>query len=114
MPRPSSHNDDISNRIEKKMKEIQVQVSQLGGILSEMKPPLCSIDPVKKRAYDNIYHSLMSILSTAPLPIPVFSHPPILQRSMCESVSLGIIRSDSISSYSSIQSSQCSFVCIVL
>ena len=108
IPRPCSHSCDISNRVEKKMKEIQVLVSQLGGLLNEMKPPLCSIDPVKKKAYDNIYHSLMSILSTAPIPVPVFSHPPVRQRSMCQSVSLGMIHSDSISSFSSVPSSQCS------
>lgn len=78
------------------MKEIQVLVSQLGGLLNEMKPPLCSIDPVKKKAYDNIYHSLMSILSTAPIPVPVFSHPPVLQRS---NVSVGIIGNDSFGFY---------------
>ena len=92
------------------MKEIQVLVSQLGGLLSEMKPPLCSIDPIKKKMYDNIYHSLMSVLSTAPVQVPVFSHPPVLQRSMCQSVSLGMIRSDSLSSLGSVASSQCSLV----
>ena len=49
VPRPQPYNDELSNRIDKTMKEIQMNVAQLGRILNEMKPPLCSVDPMRKR-----------------------------------------------------------------
>lgn len=66
VPRPQPYNDELSNRIDKTMKEIQMNVAQLGRILNEMKPPLCSVDPMRKRVYESVYQSLVGIISSTP------------------------------------------------
>ena len=70
------------------------------------------IDIVKKQYYDNFYRTLSSAFKscegTYPLTNPVSTY----QKSYCKSVCVGSIRSDSISSYSSTQSTLCIFSCL--
>ena len=98
VPRPQPYNDELSNRIDKTMKEIQMNVAQLGRILNEMKPPLCSVDPMRKRVYESIYQSLVGIISSTPQLISSYPQQSPVQRLANENHSDSVLRKPSSSS----------------
>lgn len=106
---PQEIENTLVMNIDKSIQNIGVLLNQLGGLVVELNSPKYHIDIVKKQYYDNFYRTLSSAFKscegTYPLTNPVSTY----QKSYCKSVCVGSIRSDSISSYSSTQSTLCIF-----
>lgn len=109
---PKEIENALVMNIDKSIQNIGVLLNQLGGLVVELNSPNYHIDVVKKQYYDHFYRSLSgafkSCEGTYPLTNPILSY----QKSYCKSVCVGSMRSDSISSYSSTQSTLCKFSCL--